>query len=84
MGLRPRLHAVPDEFGTGLTFGRLHRNHGTQDEFACKQAKKDEFQLGPKLVRYRVNGVYNREFKLHVSGNRTANGRFERSWQNFR
>jgi hypothetical protein len=28
-----------------------------QDEFACKQVKKEEFQTGPKFVRYRVNRV---------------------------
>jgi hypothetical protein len=37
----------------------LHVIGPLQDEFACKQAKKDEFQTGPKFVPYHVNGVLN-------------------------
>ena len=63
------LCTVPDEFGTGLKFigfglpFTLKQRNQTnlrppwQDEFASKQARKDEFQPSPKFIQYRVNGV---------------------------
>ena len=56
------IYTVAEEFGTGLKFvffaepDEFETPH-KHDEFSCKQAKKDEFQPGPKFVRYRVNRV---------------------------
>jgi hypothetical protein len=66
------VYTVPDEFGAGLKFvlSRLFTREfvlhvrGSQIRpvpwFSCVYtAERDEFQTGPKFVRYRVNGVCN-------------------------
>jgi hypothetical protein len=45
----------------------LDHDYTLPDEFACKQAKKDEFQTGPKFVWYRVNGVLSSGHSAHKS-----------------
>ena len=63
------LIGLPDEFGTGLKFGRFGRVNTREPRnrmnlrppnrtnSRVNRRKKDEFQTGPKFARYRVNGV---------------------------
>jgi hypothetical protein len=61
----------PDEFETPY-----------QDEFACKQAKKDEFQTGPKFVRNFSIKVKMEKLCIFVQ-NITVNDKTEKHFTHF-